>query len=63
MKRRKLWPAPPPTPKGMVWRTVEYGGLCITKLIKADEAHQIAAQRMAMFDAQPRFVRKQQWGC
>ena len=47
----------------MVWRTVDYGGLSVTKLVKAEEVQRIAAERMAMFDAQPRFIRKLQWGC
>lgn len=63
MSRRKRSAAPPKTPKGMVWRTVDYGGLSVTKLVKAEEVQRIAAERMAMFDAQPRFIRKQQWGC
>ena len=60
--RRKRWKAPPPTPKGMAWRTVDYAGRSVTKLIRADEVQKIAADKMAMFDAQPRFIRKQQWG-
>lgn len=62
MRRRKLFPAPPPTPKGMVWRTVDYRFGSETKLIPAKEAHQASKKIMAAFDAQPRFIRKQQWG-
>ena len=46
----------------MVWRTVDYRFGSETKLIPAKEAHHASKKIMAAFDAQPRFIRKQQWG-
>jgi hypothetical protein len=62
MGRRKRWPAPPPTPKGKVWRTVDYGGVPVTKLIPAVEAKQHAMRVMAAYDALPPFVREEMMG-
>jgi len=62
MKRRKRWPAPPPTPKGMVWRTVDYDGGSVTRLVPAKVAKQHSMMVMAAHDALPPFIREAMMG-
>lgn len=57
--RRRKFPAPPPTPEGMVWRK---NGCGETVLVTAEEAQLHSARIMADFDSQPKWLRKQQWG-
>lgn len=59
---RRKFPAPPPTPKGKVWRTVDYDGRLITKLIPAAEAKQHSMKVMAAYDALPPFAREEIMG-
>lgn len=54
--RRKKPKAPPPTPEGMVWRTVRNKG---TLLVPAEFARLESQRKMGNYDLYPQEVRDQ----
>jgi len=55
MRRKKL-KAPPPTPEGMVWRTIRNEG---TSLVTAEFARLESQRKMGNYDLYPQEVRDQ----
>lgn len=51
---RRKYPAPPPTPEGMVWASHPQFG---TRLVPANFVNAVATKRMGNYDLYPREVR------
>lgn len=54
-QRRRLYPAPPPTPEGKVWRSIyDDAGKPVTGLVTIDQVQAHSASVMAWYDSLPK---------